>query len=281
MSSYHDTMEFDDLKHAQRERLIYLDRCLMWRGSANRRDLMERFGISAAQAALDFRAYLECSETPPAYHSARKTYLAATNHKPLVPCSLTEAFETVLNVNDDGVSCILPQPKRQVDSTIIACLYQAIISRQALHIRYTSIATGADGGQWIAPTHFTSDGESVHLRAFSYKHNQYRDYLPIRIDPKSTFKTRPVSEQLPDDKDWNTRARVWLRPKKGLSPEQADVVRREYGFDGPLLCVETRKPLEFYLDRRWGLDQKGARLERIRTDYHQMRTKVKRNEVKQ
>ena len=61
-------MFFNDLKHAQRDRLIYLDRCLTWRGAANRRDLMARFGISAAQAALDFRAYLDRTrEAPPIY----------------------------------------------------------------------------------------------------------------------------------------------------------------------------------------------------------------------
>jgi hypothetical protein len=56
-------------------------------------------------------------------------------------------------------------------------------------------------------------------------------------------------------------------PRAGLTPRQAAVVRREYGFDGELLCVETRKTLEFYLDRRWRLDQPGVRLERSRTDY--------------
>ena len=52
-----------------------------------------------------------------------------------------------------------------------------------------------------------------------------------------------------------------------VTPEQAAAVRREYGFKGEFLCVETRKALEFYFDRRWGIDQKGARLEKSRTDY--------------
>src|SRR5690242_5403362 len=98
-------MEFDDLKHAQRERLIYLDRCLTWRGMANRRDLMVRFGISSAQAALDFRLYLErAKKTPPVYDPVRKTYLAAEGHQPLVPSSLIEAFDAVLNPEDESSS---------------------------------------------------------------------------------------------------------------------------------------------------------------------------------
>ncbi len=264
-------MEFDELKYAQRERLIYLDQCLTWRGMANRRDLTERFGISSAQAALDFRLYLDrARENPPVYDPIRKTYLAAGDHNPLAPSSLGEAFETVLASEDGDLSSKLPAPKRRADPTIISHLYQAMKTENALHIRYTSMTTGSNEGQWIAPTRFSSDGESVHLRAFSFKHEEYRNYLPIRIDARSRFKARALSQPLPYDREWNTRARIWLRPKAGLTVEQAAVVRHEYGFQDEMLCVETRQALEFFLDRRWGLDQRGARLERVRTDYEEL-----------
>ncbi|ULJ75555.1 hypothetical protein [Rhizobium gallicum] len=261
-------MEFDDLKHAQRERLIFLDQCLTWRGMANRRDLIDRFDISTAQAALDFRLYLErARHTPPTYDPVRKTYLAALDHKPLVPSTLNEAFAAVLAESNLPLSVALPQPERRADASVVSRLYQAMRNRWAIHIQYTSMTSGADAGQWIVPTHFVSDGEKVHVRAFSFKHEEYRTYLPIRVSTGSSFETRALSEQLPDDKDWNMRARIWLGPKTGLTPEQAAVVRTEYGFEGELLCVETRKALEFFLDRRWGLDQEDARLERVRTEY--------------
>lgn len=264
-------MEFDDLKYAQRERLIFLDRCLTWRGMANRRDLVARFGISVAQAALDFRLYMErARETPPIYDPVRKTYLAAEGHKPLAPAGLTEAFETVLSGDEKELSAALPRPVRRADPAIVSRLFQAMKNRQALHICYTSMTSGADAGQWIAPAQFASDGEAVHLRAFSFKHQEFRDYLPIRIGQDSSFETRTLSEPLPLDTDWITRAKIWLRPKASLTPEQAAVVRREYGFMGKYLCIETRKALEFYFDRRWGLDQEGARLERVRADYEEL-----------
>jgi hypothetical protein len=265
-------MQFDDLKYSQRERLVFLDQCLTWRGMANRRDLMVRFEISTAQAALDFRIYLaRAKETPPIYDPIRKTYLAAEDHKPLAPSELNEAFETVLRLNnEEAMSATLPQPERRADPSIVSRLYQAMQNGQALHVRYTSMASGADAGQWIAPTHFVSDGEKVHVRAFSFKHDEYRTYLPIRIAKSSSFGLRAPSEPLPYDIDWNTRARIWLRPIISLTPEQAEVVRREYGFEGDELFVETRKALEFFLDRRWGLKEKGARLERVRTDYKEL-----------
>lgn len=263
-------MTMNDLKHAQRERLIYLDRCLTWRGMANRKDLVDRFGISTAQAALDFRTYLGLIRgTPPAYDATRKTYIAASDHQPLSPCSLTEAFDILVDGGENGElpQPILPRPERKADAKTIARLHQALRSGKAVHIRYTSMSSGADEGQWIAPTRFTSDGESVHIRAYSYKHREYRNYLPIRILAESSFAETDIEEPLSFDEDWYTRAIIWLRPKQELSDQQATVVRREFGFQGDLLRVETRKALEFFFDHRWGLDAPGARLERAETEY--------------
>jgi hypothetical protein len=264
-------MKLDDLKFAQRERLIFLDRCFTWRGLANRRDLIERFGISNAQAALDFKLYLEhVAEPAPQYDTVQKTYLAQPRHHSLFPTALQDAFKSVLSSPELDPSDLLPGPVRSASPVIVAKLYRAMKGRLAIHLQYTSMTTGSDQGQWIAPTAFTSDGEAVHLRGYSYKHREYRDYLPIRISEESTFVTRPLEEPLQFDTDWHTRAVVWLRPKSGLSEEQAETVRREFGFQGKHLFVETRKALEFYVDRRWGLNLESARLERVRTEYDEL-----------
>lgn len=263
-------MTLDSLKHAQRERLIFLDRCFTWRGMANRRDLIDRFDISMAQAALDFRAYLAFAcQAPPTYDAVRKTYFSAEDHQPLVSSTLIEAFDILADEQDVLLASALPKPQRGADRKVISRLHQAIRRGEVLHIRYTSMSSGADEGQWIAPIRFTSDGESIHLRAFSFKHQEFRYYHPIRVAPDSTFEAKSLTGDLPEDADWNTLATIWLRPKTGLSDSQAEVVRREYGFDGDFLCVRTRKALEFFFDRRWGLSEVGARLERVRTDYSQ------------
>ena len=261
-------MTFDDLKHAQRERLTFLDRCLLWRGVANRRDLMDRFKISEPQAAIDFKAYLALNRaSPPTYDAARKTYVAARPHQPITPCSVDEAFDIL---RDDLLACVpsaLPRPARTADPTVLSRLHQAIRGRCAMHIAYTSMTSGPDAGRWIAPTRFMSDGQAIYLRAYSFRHEEHRTYLPIRISPKSDFLTKPLAEPLPPDDDWNTKATIWLRPKRSLSQAQQEVVRLEYGFTDDRLSVVTRKPLEFLFDRRWGLDQDSSRLERDETAY--------------
>lgn len=265
-------MKLDDLKYAQRERLIFLDRCFTWRGLANRRDLIERFGISIAQAALDFKQYLShVSEPVPQYDTVQKTYLARPGHHSIFPTALQDAFKSVLSSAEIVPSDLLPGPVRSASPEVVAKLYRAMKGELAIYLQYTSMSTGPDQGQWIAPTAFSSDGEAVHIRAYSCKHREYRDYLPIRISSKSTFETRAVEEPLPFDTDWHTKALIWLRPSSELSEEQADTVRREFGFEGKYHCIETRKALEFYVDRRWGLNLRSARLEKVRTEYQELK----------
>lgn len=255
---------FNDLKHAQRERLLFLDQCFTWRGMANRKDLVERFGISMPQAAQDFRLYLDRTDRfAPTYDLARKSYYAAELAHPSGFESVAEVFHVLDGPASDAS---LPRPRRYADPRVVARLYQAMRGGQSIEVRYTSISSGPSKNQWIAPTHFTSDGEAVHLRAYSFNHREYRNYLPIRFDIGSSFAVRQQSEALPEDADWETRVRISLRPKRSLSREQAEVVRREYGFDEELLTVEIRKALEFYFDRRWGLDQPSSRLERVKTE---------------
>ncbi len=256
-------MIFDDLKYAQRERLIYLDKCFAWRGMANRSDLIDRFSVSNAQAALDFKAYLErATQTPPVYDGGRKTYLAADKHESLFPDKLYEDWEGIVSEGSAAHFDKLPQLNRHSDASTVSKLYRAIEDNQVIEIQYISMTTGSAENQLIAPTGFASDGDRTHLRAYSYKHKEYRDYIPIRISRTSSFKTQPVRIDLPIDIEWNTIVRIHLVPKKGLSELQTKAVRKEYGFTGETLCVETRMALAFYAERRWGLDQRNARLEK-------------------
>ncbi|MBL4771439.1 MAG: hypothetical protein JKY61_09935 [Planctomycetes bacterium] len=45
------------------------------------------------------------------------------------------------------------------------------------------------------------------------------------------------------------------------------MVRIEYGFAEKILTIKIRKALEFYIKRRWGLEQPESRLEVVSTEY--------------
>jgi len=254
-------MSLEDLKHAQRERLLFLDQCLTWRGQANRRDLMERFDISMAQAAVDFRTYLSLTNTPPVYDTAEKAYFSTGNHSPLTDTGPEQVFELLEN-NTTTLCASIPLPNRVMNPTVVAQLYRAMKVEQDIQITYTSMTSGLSDPQWISPVRFHFDGEAIYLRAWSYKHEAYRDYLPIRITKQIEAETRERPAPLTIDTDWNSVVRLWIRPRSDLSDSQARAVRLEYGFeDKTHIMIETRKALVFYVVRRWRLKQENSRLE--------------------
>jgi len=252
-----------ELKPAMRARLYYLDRRLTWLGQANRRDLIEAFGISNAQAAVDFRTYLDLVREPaPTYDPVRKTYVADQAHRGLEETPEPTSLEAVY-AQAHADFARLPGPARQCPPLVMRELNQAIERRCFIQIDYVSMSSGRRDRQWIAPAHIASDGERLHVRAWSEDRADWRDFLPIRVAAESSFAMRPIDAPLPLDEDWETLVEVRLRPRSDLSADQQRAVRLEYGFEGDALRFETRRALEFYVERRWGLDRPGARLERF------------------
>lgn len=256
-------MDDQELRPAIRMRLAYLDQCLRWRGHANRRDLIEKFGISPAQAAIDFSTYIQQCRAPlPVYDRARKTYLASEHHRGLTDSLSPPSPVSVIAEGAGDRFDALPMPHRHCPDAIMRKLYQAMERGVRIQIDYSSMTSGERTTQWIAPARIGFDGERLHFRAWSYLHGEWRDYLPVRISEASSFATEPPPAALPRDEDWETRVRIVLRPRADLSPEQQKAVRLEYGFQEGELVIETREALAFYLDRRWGLSLPGSRLER-------------------
>lgn len=251
------------LKPAMLARLVYLDQCLTWRGQVNRKDLIERFGISSPQAAIDFREYLERAAAPkPSYDAVRKCYVAGRKHEGLpFHHDIGSPEELVLGEPPCDFVC-LPPPVRQCPPFVMRQLFQAKEQGQKIELDYVSMSSGLRSNQWIAPAHFASDGERLHVRAWSFHHQDWRDYLPVRMLPESSFRTATIGDELPRDVDWEEFVEIRLRPLTGLSDAQKVAVRLEYGFTEDVLSFQVRKSLEFYIERRWGLNRPGARLER-------------------
>jgi hypothetical protein len=260
---YRGRMNGPDLRPAIRARLAYLDQCFRWRGQANRSALIARFGISAAQAAIDFRLYLSLCRRPlPVYDPVRRTYVASDDHLGLEdPGDLPPMLDVIADGAGDRFDA-LPMPHRGCPAVVVRHLYQAMERNLRIEIDYVSMSSGRTRSQWIAPTRIGFDGTRLHFRAWSYRRSEWRDYLPVRVSDASTFRTEPIPDALPADAEWDRIVRVGLRPRTDLSPEQRQAVRSEYGLDRGDLIVETREALAFYLDRRWGLDLPDARLER-------------------
>ena len=164
----------------------------------------------------------------------------------------------------------MPDLQRTQNIRVFRPLYRALLANEDVQIVYQSMRQPVPETRWIAPVRFASDGVRQHVRAWCYKRKEFRDFIPARIDPELSFLNKRQSENVPIDDDWNTWATFRLRPHQRLTEDQQRVVRVEFGFMGGELEVRIRKALEFYTERRWGLEQKKPRLELIYTEYTPM-----------
>src|SRR5258708_24546468 len=86
-------MPVESPRFAQETRLKYLDSLLFWEGRANRIDLIEKFQISPAQAALDLRRYLESADARSVTYDTRAKRYEATHHvKPVFVLPAPDAW---------------------------------------------------------------------------------------------------------------------------------------------------------------------------------------------
>ena len=261
-------MAFEDLKHAQRERLEYLDRLFFWDGAATRASLIKRFGISNAQAAIDFRAYLaEAAEDALQYDASSRQYLAQESFERLTGKASSMEMQQLLSAEPSPAFDRLPDLQRTQDMRVLRPLYRAFRAKEAVKIVYQSMRDPEPMTRWIAPVRFASDGVRLHIRAWCHTREAFRDFHPARIDPDHSFKESKQADAVPRDNDWFTWAIMRLRPHSRLTEAQQRVVRIEFGFIGDVLEARTRKALEFYTERRWGLEQREPRLECVSIDY--------------
>ncbi|MCF6278588.1 MAG: WYL domain-containing protein [Anaerolineales bacterium] len=265
-------MAFEELKYAQRKRLEYLDRLFFWDGAATRASLCQQFGISNAQAALDFRAYREeGKEDALSYDATSRQYLAADSfHRLTGPAATSELME-FFSSNAQSDFDTLPDLQRSQNVLAFLPLYRAMRGKQSVEIVYQSMRDPEPETRQIAPVRFVSDGVRLHVRAYCFTRKKFRDFIPSRIDLELSFLKTNGTDDVPRDDEWFTWSILKLRPHERLSVSQKKVVRREFGFTNDVLEIRIRKALEFYSHRRWGLDQESPRLECLSIDHVPMK----------
>ncbi|MBX9927134.1 MAG: WYL domain-containing protein [Hyphomicrobiaceae bacterium] len=250
--------QLEAIRHGALERLRFIDVRLFWDGRINRADLIERFGVSPAQAALDFRDYLALSPPGVAYDTRAKAYRTGDGFKPVF--GIPDAESTLANLTRDGdpAAYQLPALKRPLDAAIAARIRRATGEHEKLHIIYQSLTRPAPSERWIAPARLISDGDRWHVRAWCFERESWRDFVLGRIVAIGAAK--PVGD-LPPDREWLETVEIVLRPSALLSPAQEAAVAGEFAMTGGRLTIAIPAAMRIYAVSHWGLDRPNARLE--------------------
>jgi predicted DNA-binding transcriptional regulator YafY len=244
-------------------RLTFLEESVFWTDGVNRRDLIERFGISEQQASGDLTRYQELAPDNLVYDKSAKTYRAAPAFSPRLLNPDTADVLSRLRLTAEGVAAdhpligalslgIAPAPARPVDPGTLRVIIRAIREARQVSAHYVSFSQTDGRLRRIEPHALAFDGFRWHTRARDAEDGAFKDYVLGRLSGAGLQGPAQVSAEA--DLDWNSWVTLTIAPNPGLSPAQRKVIERDYGMRGGSVDLKVRCALAYYTKHRLGLD---------------------------
>ena len=248
-------------------RLRFLEEQAWWTGGVNRRDIVERFGISEQQASGDFTRYQELAPENLVYDKSGKTYRPTTEFRPVFfdpdTAETLGQFRLIAEnvIEPDALTAgvaiaIAGAIPRPVDPAILRTVLRAIRERRRMSAFYVSLTSPEGRMRTMEPHAIVFDGFRWHARARDVEADGWRDFVLGRLSRAALLDAS--SESSPgDDTDWQGMVQMTIAANPGLSPAQRRVIERDYGMQKGRLVITVRKALQFYTKIRLGLDLDG------------------------
>jgi len=252
--------QLNQLSRATRDRLAHIEFTLMFKGSAVRSDLIDRFEIAPAQATKDLKAYRDLAPNNAFYDKVRRAHVRADEFKPLFSFDTTRTLSTLTQGYGDGFSGKQPVPfacesrrnLNEPDLEIVACLSEAIERKQVVLLEYVSLSSGNSEREFV-PHSLVDNGLRWHVRGFDRARGQFRDFVITRIKRITTVASEAQrSELLSEDRQWNRYVDLILVPHPAIAHKEA--IELDYKMTDGSLKVEMRAATAGYLLRLWNVD---------------------------
>lgn len=249
------------------QRLEFIESRLFWDGGLNRADIIDRFGVSTAQASADLALYKELAPDNLKYDGSQKRFVASDQFIPKIIqpnadrylVQLKAIADSVIQIADTSIGNFpaidsMPIPRRRIDPTILRKLLCAIRGERGLNIYYHSMSADRPLPLWrdITPHAFVFDGLRWHVRAYCHLESRFKDFILSRI-LKLGSEINP-SEHAKKDHDWSEFFNVIMIPNPKLSTSQQKTVARDYDMKGGKLNIPVRRALLYYFNKRLRLD---------------------------
>lgn len=252
-----------DENWAARERLLGIERWLWWRGFVGRRDLMETYGLSAAQASSDLQKYQELNPGSMLYHMSRKRYEAAAGMecvlgKPDFLSAVRVFLGAGLVASVEGGSSdrveVIGLPVRQVKPEVERGMVNALLNGWRLPVKYSGVNSNSEfGGKttWVHPQKLVWDGWRWHCRLWCESRQGFRDFVLGRV--VSIGKPEESEVVVLRDEEWETWTTLVVSPNPELDEGAREALILDYGMGKKgELRVKVRVPLVRYLRERLG-----------------------------
>lgn len=250
-----------ELNYAQKQRLAYIDFCLMFRGHLTRNDLVEKFQVGLSAGTRDFNIYKEKRPDNLMYNTKKKRYFQVDTFTPLFKHDARKTLIKLANDISDGFDAIsdiefpvqAPNQLNIPDLNNVAKLTQAILNRKAVSVIYTSLSSGS-GARQLVPHSIIDNGLRWHIRAFDRKTKSFRDFVLTRISSIKLLDEKSTSnEEILNDNQWLRMMPLQLVPHP-YNIEHPTAIKLDYGMENGKLELNIRAALAGYLLRRWNVD---------------------------
>jgi len=255
-----DLPPLDELRWEVRQRLTLLETSLLLSGRVNTVALTSRFGISRAQASKDLALYQKLRPHNLVYDRFLKNYVITERFEPLLVRDTSAEILALLRADLHGegplISLAAGMPAvevlepvaRRIDPQILLPVCRAIYAGEKLRVTYQSLDGDEPHEIVLTPHTLVYNGFRWHVRGYSERREQFRDYLLARM--RSTPKSLGLGERFAaDDTLWQTWVTVRMVPHPKLPPNQATVVADDFGMTDSELAVALRAPLVPYYVR--------------------------------
>lgn len=249
-----------NLGFAQKQRLAYIDFCLLFKGAIYRQDLINRFEIGLSAGSRDFSIYKNLAPNNLRYDAREKRYFQTPDFKPVFEHDARRTLIKLANDISDGFDAIgdihfpveAPSSLNLPNIFIVARLVQAMLNGKAVSVIYTSLSSGS-GARELVPHAIVDNGLRWHVRAYDRKSQSFRDFVLTRISKVTIKDTSENNERAHKDEEWKRLIPLQLVPHP-KNIEHPKAIQMDYGMESGQLLLNVRAAMAGYLLRRWNVD---------------------------
>jgi hypothetical protein len=253
------------------DRLAYIDFLLMFKGSLNRSDLTDFFGIKEASASAAIAEYKKYRKDNVMYaHREGKNVIKPETFKPLVKYTAESALSMLANGFNKGKvdnQTYIPYERvallpKKLNIEMVSKVTRAISNRSAIECEYFSRSRGNKNKRHLFPTAIFYDGISWMFRAYSMGGNSNDDgfksfnFSRLKTANENPDKFASPTQRLESDKEWHMSIPVVLKVHPSIKESQKNTLIYEFDMDEDTeqLTMTVKAVLFYYLVEQWRID---------------------------
>lgn len=250
-------LSIDQQRTTQRERLFFIEFCLLFLGGLRRKDLVTQFQISEPAATKDLALYADLNPEALTYDFRQKRYhytggqlqfehnvdqslFAIAGNR-----AITQTFDHTMLVPSFVGSSI----KRQVPIEIAATITRCMHLQHKMVAAYRSMS-GGERVRHLTPLALIHDGLRWHIRCLDKEDAIFKDYNLARFAAVEALDVSTA--ELHHDTAWNQWIELELIPHP--NSEHPETILLDYDMDDLGKTINLRSCVVGYFLRYWPID---------------------------